>query len=289
MHTPISRRQLLTTSIAAAAAAGTPLFRSSSAAAADAQRLTPTTRSLDVNGKPARVFGLIGPGGKSGLTLAPGERFRVDLANAIDGPTIIHWHGQLPPWTEDGFPWPQVPALPAGTTRSYDYQPISGTYWMHSHHGLQEQSLMTAPLIVQSASEAREDRQEIVVMLHDFSFRAPLELLAGLTGTTVAAAERMRPRRKTCHPRETRPPPPMALSPCPRACLRRACLRQALRRCPCRAGPQPISTTSTTTPFSPTNAPWPTRRWCACRPAPASGCGSLMPHRRASSGSTSGM
>jgi FtsP/CotA-like multicopper oxidase with cupredoxin domain len=189
MVTPISRRHLLTAGVAVAAA-GMPLFRGASAATA-AQKLTATTRSLDVNGKAARVFGLIGPGGKSGLTLAPGEAFRVDLANAIDAPTIIHWHGQMPPWIQDGFPWPQMPALPAGTTRSYDYQPISGTYWMHSHHGLQEQSLMTAPLIVHGASEVREDRQEVVMMLHDFSFRAPLELLAGLTGTTVAAAERM--------------------------------------------------------------------------------------------------
>ena len=189
MVTAISRRHVLTTG-AAVAAAGMPLFRAAAAATA-AQRLTATTRSLDVNGKAVRVFGLIGPGGKSGLTLAPGEAFRVDLANTIDAPTIIHWHGQMPPWMQDGFPWPQVPALPAGTTRSYDYQPIPGTYWMHSHHGLQEQSLMTAPLIVQSADQAREDRLDVVMMLHDFSFRAPLELLAGLTGTTVAAAERM--------------------------------------------------------------------------------------------------
>src|SRR5450631_2394610 len=189
MLTPISRRRLLTTSIAAAAA-GTQLFRSANAASAPLS-LTATTRSLDVNGRAARVFGLIGPGGKSGLTLAPGEPFNVDLANAAGAPTIIHWHGQIPPWTEDGFPWPQTPPFPASTTRRYDFQPISGTYWMHSHHGLQEQSLMTAPLIVRSAAEVREDRQEIVVMLHDFSFRAPVELLAGLAGTTPEAAERM--------------------------------------------------------------------------------------------------
>jgi FtsP/CotA-like multicopper oxidase with cupredoxin domain len=189
MIAPISRRQLLTTSIAAGAA-GTQLFRSANAASAPLS-LTATTRSLDVNGRAVRVFGLIGPGGKSGLTLAPGEPFNVDLANAAGAPTIIHWHGQIPPWTEDGFPWPQTPPFPAGTTRRYDFQPISGTYWMHSHHGLQEQSLMTAPLIVRSAAEVREDRQDIVVMLHDFSFRAPVELLAGLTGTTPEAAERM--------------------------------------------------------------------------------------------------
>src|SRR6202035_1057977 len=54
-------------------------------------------------------------------------------------------------------------------------------YWMHSHQGMQEQSLMTAPLIVHSAEDVRADRQEVVLMLHDFSFQTPDELLAGLT------------------------------------------------------------------------------------------------------------
>src|SRR5947207_14393568 len=52
---------------------------------------------------------------------------------------------------------------------------------MHSHQRLQEQSLMSAPRIVHSAEDMRADRQEVVLMLHDFSFRTPDELLAGLT------------------------------------------------------------------------------------------------------------
>jgi FtsP/CotA-like multicopper oxidase with cupredoxin domain len=193
MVMPISRRQLLSTGMAAAAA-GPSLFRSADAATAQPLSRTATTRTLEVNGKAARVFGLIGPDGKSGLTLAPGERFNVELTNTLEAPTLIHWHGQIPPWTEDGFPWPQTPALPAGTARRYDFQPIPGTYWMHSHHGLQEQSLMTAPLIVRSDAELREDRQEVVMMLHDFSFRAPEELLAALAGTTPEEAARMATR-----------------------------------------------------------------------------------------------
>src|SRR6266576_374573 len=144
-------------------------------------RLTAGTRTLAVNGKPARVFGLIGPNGKSGITLSPGERFHVDLVNQAHTSTIVHWHGQLPPWTQDGFPWPQTPSIPAGDTRSYDYVPIAGTYWMHSHQGMQEQSLMAAPLIVHSPEDMRADRQEVVLTLHDFSFHTPDELLAGLT------------------------------------------------------------------------------------------------------------
>ena len=66
-------------------------------------------------------------------------------------------------------------------THSYDYAPLAGTFWMHSHQGMQEQNLMTAPLIVHSAEDLRADRQDVVLLLHDFSFRTPDELLAGLT------------------------------------------------------------------------------------------------------------
>src|SRR5258708_40183509 len=136
----LSRRQILASGVAMAGA--TPLLRLPRAAAAPETggaelRLTAGTRILDVHGKPARVFGLTGPDGKPGITLSPGERFRVDLVNQAGTSTIIHWHGQLPPWTQDGFPWPQTPPIAAGATHSYDYAPIAGTYWMHSHQGMQ--------------------------------------------------------------------------------------------------------------------------------------------------------
>jgi len=153
------------------------------------KRLVAGTRVLEVNGRPAKVFRLTGPDGRPGIRLAAGERFRVDLVNQAGTPTIVHWHGQLPPWTQDGFPWPETPPIANGTVQAYDYAPIPGTYWMHSHHDLQEQSLMTAPLIVHDVAELREDRQEIVLMLHDFTFRTPDEVLAGLTGTSIAGAQ----------------------------------------------------------------------------------------------------
>jgi FtsP/CotA-like multicopper oxidase with cupredoxin domain len=169
---------------------------SATARAADyaAKRLVAETRVLEVNGRAARVFGLTGPDGGPGLRLSAGERFRVDLANETGARTLVHWHGQLPPWTQDGFPWPQTPPIPNGTVESYDYAPISGTYWMHSHHGMQEQSLLTAPLVVEDAATLREDRQDVVLMLHDFTFRAPDEVLAGLTGTSAADARALAQR-----------------------------------------------------------------------------------------------
>lgn len=179
MISDLSRRSLIGLSASAATLPLWPL--SAPAAPAGARDLTAETRTLEVNGKAARVFGLRGPDGRPGLILAPGERFRVVLANQAGAPTIIHWHGQTPSWKQDGFPWPQTPPIAAGALRQFDFAPIAGTYWMHSHQGLQEQSLMAAPLIVRSAAEMSEDRQEIVLMLHDFSFRSPDDLFASLT------------------------------------------------------------------------------------------------------------
>src|SRR6266481_1465037 len=187
MSKSFSRRQFLRTALAASAL---PILTDAARGAPPApKRLVAGTRMLEVNGRPAKVFGLTGPDGRPGIRLAAGERFRVELANETGTRTLVHWHGQLPPWTQDGFPWPQTPPIANGADQAYDYAPIPGTYWMHSHHGLQEQSLMTAPLIVHGGAELREDRQEVVLMLHDFTFRTPDEVLAGLTGTSVAAAQ----------------------------------------------------------------------------------------------------
>jgi FtsP/CotA-like multicopper oxidase with cupredoxin domain len=166
----------------------TPTARTTATPESARLQLTADTRILVVNGKPARVFGLVGPDGKPGITLSPGDRFHVDLVNRAGAATIVHWHGQLPPWKQDGFPWPQTPPIPAGGTQSYDYAPIAGTYWMHAHEGMQEHELMTAPLVVRSAEDVRADRQEVVLMLHDFSFRPPDELLAGLMKSNNAGS-----------------------------------------------------------------------------------------------------
>jgi FtsP/CotA-like multicopper oxidase with cupredoxin domain len=159
-----------------------------------AKRLIAGTRVLEVNGRPAPVFALTGPDGRPRLRLAAGERFRVDLANETGVRTLVHWHGQLPPWMQDGFPWPQTPPIPNDAVASYDYAPIPGTYWMHSHHAMQEQNLLTAPLVVDDVATLREDRQDVVLMLHDFTFRTPDEVLADLTGMSVADAHALAQR-----------------------------------------------------------------------------------------------
>lgn len=142
--------------------------------------------TLYVDGRPGAVMRLVGTTGslnQSGLVMREGERFLVELTNGMDVPTLVHWHGLTPPWRQDGVPGVSAPALQPGKSARYDFTVApSGTHWMHSHVGLQEQLLLSAPLIVRKAEDHRADEQEVVMMLHDFSFTPPEELMTKLTG-----------------------------------------------------------------------------------------------------------
>lgn len=194
MTIPQTRRRFLTSAAAVAALGGAstliPAAIRPARAAAPARlapvRLTVERRVLEVMGKPAPVFGIRQPDGTSGLFLDPGQRFLVDLANRSGEDTVIHWHGMTPPYAQDGVADANRPLIRDGASQSYDFEPRPGTHWMHSHHGLQEQLLMAAPLIVRTAGDRREDAQEVTVLLHDFTFRDPADVLATLTGGGMA-------------------------------------------------------------------------------------------------------
>ncbi|MEQ7154226.1 multicopper oxidase family protein [Brevundimonas aurifodinae] len=148
--------------------------------AAAPTRLQISRRTLDINGRAATVFGLQQPDGKRGLTLREGEAFNVVLGNDTDESTIVHWHGLTPPFASDGVADASLPLMAPRSERSFDF-PVgaAGTHWMHAHT-LQEQSLLAAPLIVRSLADERRDEQEVVILLHDFSFSSPEEILERL-------------------------------------------------------------------------------------------------------------
>ncbi len=177
-----SRRGFLA---ATAATAATLMLPARVRAQPNRLSLVATTRTIDVRGKAATVWGLIDGNGRSGLVLDPGQRFAVDLTNTLDEPTIIHWHGQIPDNAQDGVPDMPMPVLQPGETRAYDFGARAGTHWMHAHIPAHEMLLLAAPLIVRRDEDVAADRQEVTLFLHDFSFKAPAEVLAEITGGTA--------------------------------------------------------------------------------------------------------
>jgi FtsP/CotA-like multicopper oxidase with cupredoxin domain len=176
----LTRRGFIAASAAVAASTALPRLAFGQSAPLS---LTAASRVLEIDGKAATVYGLINGAGGQGLILDLGQQFRVDLTNSLDVETIIHWHGQMPPNVQDGVPNLPMPLLKTGEMRSFDYAPNPGTHWMHSHVPVQEMNLLAAPLIVRSAADVAADRQEVVMFLHDFSFRPAEEVLAEITGS----------------------------------------------------------------------------------------------------------
>jgi FtsP/CotA-like multicopper oxidase with cupredoxin domain len=140
-----------------------------------------TTRSIEINGKAARMMGLQQSNGKQVLSLSVNQPFDVLLENKLPVPTAIHWHGLHPPNNQDGVPGLTQPVIAPGASMRYDFRAVpSGTHWMHSHEELQEAFLLAAPLIVHEGADEPADEQEIILFLGDFSFTPPSEILARL-------------------------------------------------------------------------------------------------------------
>ena len=179
-----SRRGVLLGAASAALIAGLPRGSGAASLAPAPVALFADRRVIEVRGRAATVAGLRQPNGTHGIRLQSGDRFEVALVNKLQEPTLIHWHGLRPPAAQDGVPGISQPLLEPGNSSFYDFAlRESGTYWMHSHHGLQEQGLLAAPLIIGEAENA--DEQEIVLMLHDFSFRPAEEILDSLGSWTA--------------------------------------------------------------------------------------------------------
>ncbi len=165
---------------AAALPVAQPLAQTAPAGSDPVTVLQVQRRSIEVKGKPASILAVRQPDGTPGLVTAVGRRFRVRLENKLDVPTLMHWHGLTPPWQQDGVPGVSGPPIPPGGGADYDFPlRFGGTFWMHSHQGLQEQELLAAPLIIRDERD-RPDQQEVIVMLADFSFTPPEKIFEDL-------------------------------------------------------------------------------------------------------------
>lgn len=138
--------------------------------------------SLNVDGRTGHVVTINGTVPGPLLRLKEGQKVRLSVTNNLDEDTSIHWHGLLVPFQMDGVPGVSFPGIKPGQTFVYEF-PIkqSGTYWYHSHSGLQEAEGHYGPIVIDPAGEdpIRYDREHVIV-LSDFSFMHPHTIFARL-------------------------------------------------------------------------------------------------------------
>ena len=140
--------------------------------------LTIAETAFTVNGRTGHAIALNGTIPAPLLRLKEGDNFRLTVHNHLDEDTSIHWHGLLVPFQMDGVPGVSFPGIPARSTFVYEF-PLrqAGTYWYHSHSGLQEQLGHYGPMIIDPAGPdpIAYDREHVIV-LSDWSFMHPHEI-----------------------------------------------------------------------------------------------------------------
>ncbi|KLT70936.1 multicopper oxidase domain-containing protein [Flavobacterium sp. ABG] len=95
---------------------------------------------VNFSGKEKHAFAVNGQIPMPTLTFTEGDTAEIYVHNELKENTSLHWHGLFLPNKEDGVPYlTQMPIAPK-TTHKYSFPIIqNGTYWYHSHSGLQEQ------------------------------------------------------------------------------------------------------------------------------------------------------
>ncbi len=116
------------------------------------------------------------------IRLREGQNVRLHVENTLDEDSSIHWHGLLVPFQMDGVPGVSFPGIEPRSTFVYEF-PVrqSGTYWYHSHSGLQEQQGHYGPIVIDPTGPdpVAYDREHVIV-LSDWTFLHPHQLVARL-------------------------------------------------------------------------------------------------------------
>lgn len=116
------------------------------------------------------------------IRLKEGQNVRLAVTNTLAEDTSIHWHGLLLPFQYDGVPGISFPGIKPGETFVYEFPILqSGTYWYHSHSGLQEAMGHYGSIVIDpaGADPVAFDREHVLV-LSDWSFMHPHKIYTRL-------------------------------------------------------------------------------------------------------------
>lgn len=131
------------------------------------------------------VRGIAINGGYPGPTIRfrVGDTARIRVHNQLKHEdTSIHWHGLLLPNPQDGVPGVTTPPILPETTHTFEF-PIThaGTYWYHSHTGLQEQIGAFGSIVIEpKGGEPVKASRDHVVVLSDWTRESAEEVMRTL-------------------------------------------------------------------------------------------------------------
>ncbi|CAH0498982.1 MULTISPECIES: copper resistance system multicopper oxidase [Sphingomonadaceae] len=120
-----------------------------------------------IDGHQSHAIGINGTVPAPLIRLRQGQTVRLAVTNDLEEDSSIHWHGLLVPFQFDGVPGVSFPGIKPRSTFVYEFPVVqAGTYWYHSHSGLQEQLGHYGPIVIDPAGEdpIQSDREHVIVL-----------------------------------------------------------------------------------------------------------------------------
>jgi CopA family copper-resistance protein len=130
---------------------------------------------MTIDGRTSHAIGINGTVPAPLIRLREGQNVRLHVENALDEDSSIHWHGLILPFHMDGVPGVSFPGIKPHSTFVYEF-PVrqAGTYWYHSHSGLQEQLGHYGPIVIDpEVADPIQSHREHVIVLSDHSRMHP--------------------------------------------------------------------------------------------------------------------
>lgn len=151
-----------------------------------------TDTIVNFTGKRKHAYAINGGIPAPVLTFTEGDTAEIFLHNHLKKEqTSLHWHGVILPNQADGVPLLTTARIRPGETHLYKFPVVqNGTYWYHSHSGLQEQAGMYGALVFkkrgqpdkgignnsQAATTISDFDKEYVLVLSEWADEKPMQI-----------------------------------------------------------------------------------------------------------------
>jgi len=135
--------------------------------------LTATKVPVNLSGKKTVDFALMMNGQIPSPTLefTEGDEAEIVVKNGMDKEELSqHWHGILLPPLMDGVAYVNTPPIRPGESFTFKFKVRQhGTYWYHSHTGVQEQKGLYGAIVIHPKNPTIKADKEVVAVISDWS------------------------------------------------------------------------------------------------------------------------
>ncbi|CAL2104127.1 Copper oxidase family protein precursor [Tenacibaculum sp. 190130A14a] len=144
-------------------------------------RITIDEKMVNFTGKEVEAMAVNNSIPAPTLTFTEGQNAVIYVTNNMKVETSVHWHGLILPNFQDGVPYLNSPPILPGKTHKFEF-PLthSGTYWYHSHTGLQEQRGVYGAIMIKPKKQKLDYDYDLTLVLSDWTDEKPYSVLKNL-------------------------------------------------------------------------------------------------------------